>query len=797
VSITVFRSCLAAALRSFARSRIYSAISVFGLAVGLCAAILVGLIVHNESSYDHFLPGYEHIYLAGEVLIPSGHPGLYSTATPSWIAPALGQRFAQIEAVTRLARQEVRLQHGAVKARETIYWADPNVFDVLRFPTLRGDLQTALQRPDSIVVTRAVARKYFGRDDPVGGSVSLNDSHPLTITAVIEDLPVHGTQFETAIFASGTASYSDLTRLDNDPLNRADSPPIELSVWTYFRLAPSASVERLQKAMPEFFNSVRPQRLMPAGTHSWLNLMRLDEVHLSADVSPGVAGRLLLIVIVGVLILAIAAVNFVNLTTARAARRALEVGIRKASGAGRWPLIVQFLGEALLYTFIAAVLAVMLVELLLPAVNDFLQTGATFTWWREPLQIAWLGVGALLLALLAGSYPAFVLSAFRPVAVLKAGAARPAGNSLRLLLVSAQFAVLIGLVIAAGVVYEQRGYATHEALRVNTDQVLFIRARCEQGLEDRLRALEGVLAVACSGDSLLNGAAFSNYKLRDGTFTAVDINPVEPGVLQMLGLQPRAGQYPVAGSGPAGLVINETAAHRFGFSSTDRAIGQYLPIIDSADMAGMPIVAVAPDFSIDAVNESVRPTVYTPFERDARWHQLINLKLTGRDIPRTLIAIDRLLTATNSADPIERQFLNDYIQNLYLSVQRQEQALAISAAVAVVIACLGLVGLSASLAERRTKEIGIRKAMGANTADILRMLLWQFTRPVLAAMAVAWVVAGLIMNRWLHGFAYHVELDVWLMLAAAAVGLLIALSTVGVHCYLIARARPVAALRYE
>jgi len=194
--------------------------------------------------------------------------------------------------------------------------------------------------------------------------------------------------------------------------------------------------------------------------------------------------------------------------------------------------------------------------------------------------------------------------------------------------------------------------------------------------------------------------------------------------------------------------------------------------------------------------------MYLPFEEGSRvanmaGNTLVNVKLTGRDIPRTLIAIDQLLTATNPKAPIDRQFLNDYIQSLYVSVQRQEQALATSAAVAVVIACLGLVGLSASMAERRTKEIGIRKAMGANTSDILRLLLWQFARPVLGSIVIAWIIAGAVMNRRLHGFAYHVELDPWLLLAAAGAGLVIALSTVGAHCYLIARARPVAALRYE
>jgi len=801
----VFRNCLAAALRSLARSRLYSAISVCGLASGLCAVILVGLIIRNESSYDHFIPGYEHIYLAGAVLMPTGHPALYNAETPSWIAAAMAPAFAAIEAVTRVSLQDVRLKHGVVEAHESIYWADPNVFEVLRLPTLAGDLQTALRQPDSIVVTRAVARKYFGRDEPLGDSIVLNGAHPMTITAVIADLPDHNTQFESGVFASGAASHSQLLRLDTDPQNRPDSSGLGLSVRTYMRLTANASVERLQQAMPAFFSSVRPDRLMPAGARSSLKIMRIDQVHLSSDLNPGVGGRMLMIVVLGTLILVTAAVNFVNLTTARAARRAVEVGIRKVSGAGRWPLIAQFLGESLIYTAMAAVLAVMCVELLLPAVNSFLQTGAAFAWWREPMQIAWIAAGTLLLALIAGSYPAFLLSAFRPVNALKGRSAGPGGSLPRLLLVCAQFAILIGLLIAAGVVYEQRAYATHDALRVNADQILVIRVRCARALEDRLRALPGVVGVVCSDESLLTRAAFGNYKLRDGSTAAIDIHRAEPGVFGLFGLEPVAGRFPRSAttpSGPSGFVINETAVHRLGFPSPAAAIGQFLPVIEGTPTPTGPIAAVAPDFAIDAADQAVRPAMYLPFEESRRAadlprNTLVNVKLTGRNIPQTLIAIDQLLAATSPADPIDRQFLDDYIQHLYLSVQRQEQALAISAVVAVVIACLGLAGLSASMAERRTREIGIRKAMGADTGDILRLLLWQFTRPVLGAMIIAWLVAGAVMSHWLEGFAHHVELDPWLLLAAAAAGLVIALSTIGAHCYLIARSRPVAALRYE
>jgi putative ABC transport system permease protein len=815
----MLRNYLAAGLRSLSRSRLYSAISVLGLAVGLCVAILAGLVIRCETTFDRFIPGYQQIYLLGAVLVPTGHPPLYDAETPSWIAPALMPRFGQIEAVTRVALETVRLQEGRVEAQEMIYWADPNVFDVLPLPVIAGDLRSALRRPDSIVLTRSMARKYFGRDAPIGESIVLQGVHPMRVSAVIRDLPDRGTQLQTGIFAAGLSSYSTLTRLDNDPQNRPDSVGVGLSVRTYLRLAADAAVEPLQAAMPAFENSIRPQDKWPVGVHSSLQLMRIDRVHMSPALNPGIISRYVVTALIALLVLLIAVVNFVNLSTARAARRGLEVGIRKACGAGRGSLVLQFLGESLIYTVVATAVAVMLVELVLPAFNAFLQAGATFLWWREPLLLAAIGVGVVLVTLLAGMYPAFVLSAFRPSSALRGRISVTAGTLGRSVLVGAQFAILIGLVIAAAVVYEQRTYATHEALRVDTDQVLIIRSRCTQALEDRLRGLPGVRGAVCSDDSLLTRAAFGNFRLRDGSTIAIDMHMAEAGTLALYGLKPLAGSFrsrtdgSLSERGPPGLIINETAVRRLGFPSTQTAIGQDIPVVGGTPMPRGQITAVAPDFAIDAVDQQFRPAIYLEVDdiartpgfdgrtlanpRGAEVHTLINVKLAGREIPQTLVAIDKLLTAASPDHPVDRQFLNDYIQNLYLVVQRQEEGLAIAAGLAVLIACFGLAGLSASLAERRTKEIGIRKAMGAGTADILRVLLWQFTRPILWSILIAWAVAGFLMDRWLHGFAYHVALDPRVMLGAAALGLAIGLCTVGGHCYLVARAKPVAALRYE
>ena len=309
------------------------------------------------------------------------------------------------------------MRHGQVEAKEYIYWADPNAFDVLALPVFGGHLKDALSRPDSIVLTRAIARKYFGRDDPIGGSILLGNEHSMTVTAVIEDLPVNGTELESGIFASAVASYSPLTQEDNDPSYRPKGPGLSLGGRTYLRLAPTASVNRLQMAMPDFVQKLYPT--LPPGAHASLQLIRIDQVNLFPGVNPGAGSRLAVIAIVGVLILAVACVVFVNLSTARSARRALEVGIRKISGASRKALILQFVGESLVYVLGATVVAAALTELLIPRVNAFLNSGVVFDYWRDPRLLACVGLGVVTVGVLAGTYPAFVLSALRPVSCLK------------------------------------------------------------------------------------------------------------------------------------------------------------------------------------------------------------------------------------------------------------------------------------------------------------------------------------------------------------------------------------------
>jgi putative ABC transport system permease protein len=807
----VLRNYVVVALRNLVRNRLYASISIVALAVGFCAATLAGVTLRNDLTYEHFIPGAEDTYIAAAVALPTGHPPLYDLTSPSFVAGLLKLNFPQIGAVTRIAPAEVRMRREQTTAKETIYWADPNAFDLLPLPFLAGDLQAALRRPDGIVLTRTTAEKYFGHDDPIGQSILLDDTHAMTVTAVLEDLPVNETTLESGIFASGLAAYSDLNKCDRDAVGELASKGVRLCGRTYLRLRPNATVDGLQRAINDFLPRVYPK--FPGMTMS-VRLIRTDRVHLFEGLNPGMESRLAAIGAVALAVLFTACVVFINLSTARSVRRATEVGVRKVCGASQAELVYQFLGESLMYSAFAACLGLVLADLAFPYVNAFLNSVGRLDFPHDAALAGAAAAAVLVVGVLAGAYPAFVLSSYRPSAVLKGSALSPGGDLTRKSLVVLQFAVLIGLLIAAVVIYRQLIYVTHDALRVDTDQMLILRAPCKPALLNELRALSGVRGAECSSEALLDRATFINSRLRDGRVLAVDITPLDFGIFGLYGIKPAAGRLPTDEKihlGPtqnaSQIVINETAVRSFGFTTAAAAIGQPLRLSptgltrESGEAeSSNEIVAVVPDFAFDVGLHKVRPTLYVGSNPDAKGQiQLISVKLTGRDIPETLQAIDRLKleTTTSTESSQERFFLNQYIQTLYLMILREAQALGVLAAVAVILACFGLLGLSAAITESRTREIGIRKTLGARSSDILCMLLWQFSKPILWANLVAWPVSALLLQRWLEQFADHIDLSPLTFVAAGGLALVLALATVATHASMVARAKPAKALRYE
>ncbi|MGC3982654.1 MAG: ABC transporter permease [Steroidobacteraceae bacterium] len=783
----MFKNYLAAALRNLARNKLYAGISIIGLLIGISSAMLMALVIRNQLSFDRFIPDFERIYVAISILTPPGRAPDYDTLTHHRFAALLKDR-TEIEAVTRLAPQQVTLRHDRLTAREHIYWADANVFDLLSLPVASGDAAGALQRPDSIVLTKEVARKYFGRDDAVGQSLVVDD-HTMTVGAILEDLPVNGTQLQSGIFASGLASYSPLWKQDNAP---ASVSGFAITVHTFVRLASHASAEAL---VPWSSAQLRELGVPPI---YGVQFLRVDRVNHFPGFNPGFQSKLIMAGILGTLILMVASLNFIMLFTAQTARRVLEVGIRKASGANRGALMRQFFGETFIYVALATVLAIALTELALPKTNAFLNSGAELDY-GDPGLLACLMALTSLLTLATGAYPSLILSGLRPAAILSGVIRLIGGCGARMAWTTLQFAVLIGLTITAAVIYQQRIFATSDALRIDTDQVLIVRSACNTVLKNQLQALPGIRNVACAGEALLTGRGFSNLKLSDGSPITIDWLDVEPEIFSLYGLKAVAGALSPNSRGdlPAGAqhyVINELAAQRLGFVPATAAVGQSLPLKGDISETAT-IIGVVPDFSIYDIQQSIRPTIYS-LGKDNRY-QIINVKLTGPDLPSTLAAIDKSWRATGATQPVERFLLNDYLQNRYLSLLRQAQAFGMFSCFSIILSCLGLFALAAFIAERRTKEIGVRKALGAGTSEIMRMLAWQFVQPVLWASLIAWPVSAWIMNEWLHGFAYHVDLNPWIFIGATVLALFIALATVSMHCYHVARAKPVAALRYE
>ncbi|MGC3982653.1 MAG: hypothetical protein QM808_15495 [Steroidobacteraceae bacterium] len=797
---------ISAALRNFVRNRFYSAVGIAVLAIGLSAAILMALYIRAQWNYDrislaedHSIPAYERTYLAATIEALSGQAPIYDAKSPVKLAELLKLRFAEIETTTRITDQEVLLRRNLVEAKEKIYWADSNVFDLLPLSVLNGNLSTALQRPDGIVVPLSIARKYFGDADPIGQSLLINDAQPMTVTAVIEDLPSNTTQLESGIFASGLASQSLLTKYSNDP-QRTPGRGLSWDTRTYLRLAPNASIEPLQTAMQKFGREYTGMPPMP-GLQAYWQFIRYDQVHSFSGLNPGKTDHFAMAIALGLLILLVACAVFINLATARSAQRALEVGIRKACGANRSALTLQFMGETLGQVMLAAMMAIGLAELLLPTLNAFTDAGVVFDYGRNPALLAWIAAGALLLGIITGLYPAVVLASLKTIDVLGKKARMARGISTRSVLVTMEFAVLIVLLIVAAVIYRQRFYATHEALRVDAEQVLIIRAPHNQAFKDELRALPGVRELSSSDYGLLNGVSFANFRAPDGTDKSIGLTTVEAGIFGLYGLKPIAGQVAAddapASPATARLVINESAIRRLGLASPTNAIGQTISLKrgDGGSGAGE-IIAVVPDFTMGSVQKKIEPWVYR-LVNNYKGTSLISIKLSGKNIPETLVAIDKLWSATGATTAIDRFFLSDHFQALYLSVIRQAHLFALFSGVAVLLACMGLIGLAASTIQQRTKEIGIRKAMGASTAAVMRMLTLQFTKPVLYANLLAWPIAALAMNRWLRGFAYHVDLEAWIFIAATTLTLVLAALTVSAHCYAVARAKPVTALRYE
>jgi putative ABC transport system permease protein len=618
------------------------------------------------------------------------------------------------------------------------------------------------------------------------------------------------------VFGSSLAAYSQFALYDLT----SDQGPFRMSAYTFIRLRPGAPVQQMQQNLSAFASHNSP--VYPPGFTVGLHLTPIGDLHLlppgELPLSPrGDRTLLAALVAIAVLVITSASFNFVALMTARAAQRAIETGVRKAAGALRSQLTIQFLAEAVIYVALAMALAVELTEIALPAVNSVLKQKIAFNYLGDPALLGALLVTTVGLGSMAGAYPAFVLSGYRPAAVLKGTLGQGAtGGIVRRALVTLQFAIMIGLGIVAMTIWRQTLFSLNNQLRVDGSSILLIDNACApsgQALRERLATVPGVARAACANEAaLFNGGMIVSAQIQGGAATPMVSGAVDYGALEFYGLRPLAGRFfdhdhgtdgrLVEGetAGNPSIVVNETAMRKLGFSSPSQVVGKIV-IWNRRRWSAKPspgtigpseIVGVSPDFALDTRREAWPQILYV----DPISFSVLSVRLIGSQIPEALTAIDAAWSQTMHTTT-RRRFLSQSLQDMYADIILQGTAVSLGAGLAGVIAALGLFGLSAHSAEQRTKEIGIRKAMGASSTDIVRLMLSEFSQPVLWANLIAWPIAWWAMSRWLSGFAQRVDLPFWLFPTAGGAALLIAYVTALHHALTVARASPVTALRYE
>ena len=833
-TFNMWRNYWTVAVRALAKSKTYSIINIAGLAIGMAACIMILLYIRYEQSYDSWLPDVQNTY---ELQTWRPHPAdgdaFFSQMSAYVSKDRIKKDYPEIvAAVYALNTAPVFFKDGQASPTKDYIIADDDFEKVVNLPLVAG---VGLPAVGTAMISQTEARNRFGTDQVLGRTmttISKGVTYDFKIAGIFKDIP-----------KNSSLKINAIERVDFNSFDANDPNALTCwgcqSGWVFLKLRPGADVKSMEAREPAWEKRNIPDepngniRFNQGDDEDW-HFINLRDVHLGkaqgGRMTPGNDHRTIVtFAIIAVLILGMAVVNFTNLATARASQRAREVALRKVLGANRKQLIVQFLGEAILISGLAMLIALALVELLVRPFAAFL---------RADLSLNYFGASGILLPALAltllvgivsGLYPALFLSRFQPAQVLKANRSAsetPGSGRLRVALVVLQFAVSIGLIVCTAVIYGQTVFARSVDPGYRRDHILQVENlnRAElvpkaDTIIEQMKRIPGVVAVALTEIGINTGTTSATGVIPAGSNTMVSLGQynVTPGYFDAMGLKLLAGRWfdpnrpgddmtldfprnknqeiALAARG-VNVVLNAYAVRKLGFKSPQDAIGKVFrsELFDpGTGMVNITIIGVVADSRFRTVRTPIEPIMFQDARVGPAW-----MIIRYRGDPATIeAAVERQWKQITNDVPFEAKFSEDVIHDLYKAEDARAQIFAAFSLLAVIIGCLGLFGLAAFTAERRTKEIGIRKVLGARTRDIVRLLVWQFSRPVIIANVIAWPIAWWFMRDWLNTFDQRITLTPVPFLMAAAIALAIAIGTVVGHAVKVARANPIHALRYE
>lgn len=781
------------AYRRLGRHKLYSGINIIGLAIGIACCMILLAFVSNELNFDRFHKNANRIY---RVLVTSENSERSSTSAiiTAAVAPSMRDDFPEVSAFTRFANPKSGffVYDGKKINTSSMFYTDSSVFDVFSFKLLKGNPKKALTEPNSVVLTPELSMKIFGNNDPIGKTVIFNGKDQLMITGIIESAPSNSQLQYTCLISFSSLLDKGLYLDWNGGWN----------YYAYVLLQEQTNLETLKIKFPEFMDRNINDRLHDTGWIQYLDLEPLTDIHLFSTASgelstKGSISTIFIFSATALIILVMACINFMNLTIVQASSRAKEIGIRKVSGANRNTLIGQFLLESFIYTLMAFLLSFVLILIFKPSLNAFLGNDLQLIYLSNINTIIIVTLILLLVTFGSGAYPAFYLSSFQPVKALKSQISKSAAtSSIVNNLVVFQFSVSIVLIVCTWVIYNQLNFINNKELGFQKENILVVSLNSDNARKNyeifkaEVAGLAGTISVGASSEVPGQGFTSNGYQPEGYetpiTFHALNIDTDYLSTMDMAILEGR-NFVKDSETDKEAILINESLANHLDW---DEPIGKIIERNGKHEVIG-----VVNDFNYATLHQKIEPLLFTM--KPWRGFSNVSIRISGDQIHNTVSRIESKWKEINTLEPFEFYFLDQSFNNFYKREQKLAWIFLVFSIIAIIIGCLGLFGLVSYTVKQRTKEIGIRKVLGANTSSLLLLLSRNYSIKVLLANLIAWPIAYYAMNQWLSGFYYHMDFSLGILFISGLITFIIALATVNLQTIGVASQNPTETLKYE